>query len=97
MTILTTRVAANLNFLVNMTITTNYYMEPRGEFNGVPTPSQPKLAINANRKGQIPSTILPFEVVAFDTPSFTYTLLASNYQASPSLIEKLQAMKLNMF
>ena len=37
MTILTTRVAANLNFLVNMTIITDYYMEPRGEFNGVLT------------------------------------------------------------
>ena len=80
-------VAAHLDFVVNMTITTDYYMEPRGEFDGLATPTWPKLAMSAARKEHIPTTILPFEIVAFDTPSFTYTLMASNYQASPSFIK----------
>ncbi len=82
--------AAHLDFLVNMTITTDYYMDPRGEFVGVATPSSPRLAIQAVRKEQIPTTIMPFDIVAFDTPRFTYTLLASNYQASPSLIKSIR-------
>ena len=71
-----------------MTITTDYYMEPRGEFSGIETPSLPMLALKAVYKKTRVTTVLPFEIVDFNTPSFTYTLLAPEYEASPLLISK---------
>ena len=71
-----------------MTITTDYYMKPRGEFSGINTPSLPSLALKAAYKRTNVTTVLPFEIVDFNTRSFTYTLLAPDYEASPLLISK---------
>ena len=69
-----------VTFSIQVNIQTTYLMERIGVFDLYGPLQAPGFALRSTSPGHNATIILPFNIVDFDAPSFTYTLQAMNYQ-----------------
>jgi hypothetical protein len=66
-----------------LTVQTDYLVKRVGVYADYGVLPNPGFALRSAGAGHNATTVLPFNIIDFDAPSFTYTLEAVAYQASP--------------